>query len=136
MVIHTDLAIRHSDCSDGSCVVSHPILQCQLADLSPGCSPVHSLVEAHLTSTALQRSSEGSPFKPLDLDQQLRDFVKANEGAWGGVSEQGLSDNSMATLSQSSQLSAKNVAILYSQMEVWIIAHIHSHICCYIGVSR
>ncbi|XP_063063887.1 synaptonemal complex protein 2 [Engraulis encrasicolus] len=91
--------------------------ECQLADLSPGCSPVHSLVEAHLTSTALQRSSEGSPFKPLDLDQQLRDFVKANEGAWGGVSEQGLSDNSMATLSQSSQLSAKNVAILYSQME-------------------
>ncbi|KAL2103767.1 hypothetical protein ACEWY4_000635 [Coilia grayii] len=86
----------------------------QLPELSPVCS-LHSPVEAHLTSTALERSPEDSPLRTADLDRQLRDFVKANEGTWGGSIK--YSENSMATLSQSSHLSANNVAILCSQIE-------------------
>ncbi|XP_031422790.1 synaptonemal complex protein 2 isoform X2 [Clupea harengus] len=76
-------------------------------------SPVHSLhspAQPLLTSTGLEKSPEGSPLKSIDLDQQLRDFIKAHETDKDSVI-------SMVTLSQSSHLSVNNVAILCTEIE-------------------
>ncbi|XP_062396217.1 synaptonemal complex protein 2 [Sardina pilchardus] len=84
----------------------------------PPLSPVrslHSPAQPLLTSTALEKSPVGSLLKSTDLDQQLRDFVKAHGGMLDASDKESVI--TMATLSQSSHLSVNNVAILCTEIE-------------------
>lgn len=77
---------------------------------------MHSPAQPLLTSTALEKSPEGSLLKSTDLDQQLQDFVKAHKGLLEGSDKESVI--TMPTLSQSSHLSVNNVAMLCAEIEV------------------